>query len=62
MLGVFDRPGTVEALALTNAGYEVHVICPRTKQYSLRNAKHSMTCESTAITQGLRPGGPQRIF
>jgi glycosyltransferase involved in cell wall biosynthesis len=32
----FDRRVWQEALALTGAGYEVHVICPRTKDYSRR--------------------------
>ena len=32
----FDRRVWQEALALTSAGYEVHIACPRTKNYSLR--------------------------
>lgn len=32
----FDRRVWQEALALNAAGYEVHVVCPRTKEYPLR--------------------------
>lgn len=32
----FDRRVWQEALALTRAGYQVHVICPATKEYSAR--------------------------
>jgi glycosyltransferase involved in cell wall biosynthesis len=32
----FDRRVWQEALALTSAGYKVHVICPRTKDYPIR--------------------------
>ena len=32
----FDRRVWQEALALTNAGYEVHIVCPRTAEYPQR--------------------------
>ena len=32
----FDRRVWQEGLALTNAGYDVHIVCPRTKDYPLR--------------------------
>jgi glycosyltransferase involved in cell wall biosynthesis len=32
----FDRRVWQEALALNSAGYEVHIVCPRTKAYPLR--------------------------
>jgi hypothetical protein len=32
----FDRRVWQEALALNAAGHEVHVVCPRTKEYSRR--------------------------
>ena len=32
----FDRRVWQEAIALTEAGYEVHVVCPRTPEYPLR--------------------------
>ena len=32
----FDRRVWQEGLALTNAGYGVHIVCPRTKDYPLR--------------------------
>ena len=31
----FDRRVWQEGLALTNAGYDVHIVCPRTKDYPL---------------------------